>query len=244
MPDEGDEIALATGFDSQHAKAVVGVMEYDAVDPSRQDLRRARRQGPHHPQGPVWRQCRVGLVVDAEFGIRRRARVQDNSAAWISRSQISVNSLMWRRVCAMSSADAGFVGSRACSQGLLWSRGRQRGSSGRAHSCSGAQPAGSTDPSEGLAAARLRHRGYRSPAACRPTGLRRCPSARRSCQVMRYCRGPESAQRGMAWASIAVKERPNFIVTDGLGRWRARSASAHCSLLVPPTAVNAAVAEG
>src|SRR5580704_18395102 len=33
------------------------------------------------------RQCKVGLAVDAEFGIRRRARVQDNTAAWISRSQ-------------------------------------------------------------------------------------------------------------------------------------------------------------
>jgi hypothetical protein len=44
--------------------------------------------------GPVCCQCRVGFVVDTEFSIRRRARVQDNSAAWISRSQISVNSLM------------------------------------------------------------------------------------------------------------------------------------------------------
>ena len=91
-------------------------MERDAVDQSGKDLRRAHRQGPYHPQSPVCRQCRVGLVVDAEFGIRRRARVQDNSAAWISRSQISVNSLMWRRVRAMSSADAGFVGSRATSE--------------------------------------------------------------------------------------------------------------------------------
>jgi hypothetical protein len=69
--------------------------EGNAVDQARQGLRRARRQGPCHPQGPVCRQCRVdGFVVDTEFGIRRRARVQDNSAAWISRSQISVNSLM------------------------------------------------------------------------------------------------------------------------------------------------------
>jgi len=45
-------------------------------------------------------------------------------------------------------------------------------------------------------------------------------------------------------ASITIKERPNFIVTDGLGGWRAGSASAHCSPLVPPTAVNTAVAEG
>src|SRR5215469_5003113 len=116
MPDKGDEIALASGFDAQHAEAVVGIMKGDAVDQSRQDLRRAHRESPCNPQGLVCRQCRVGLVVDAEFGIRRRARVQDNNAAWISRSQISVNSLMWRRVCAMSSADAGFVRSRATSQ--------------------------------------------------------------------------------------------------------------------------------
>jgi hypothetical protein len=61
-------------------------------------------------------QCRVGFVADTEFGIRGRARVQDNSAAWISRSQISVNSLIWCRVCAISSADAGFLGSRATSE--------------------------------------------------------------------------------------------------------------------------------
>src|SRR5215469_18616092 len=86
-----------------------------AVDQPGQDLGGARGQRRCHV-GPVCRQCRVGFVVDMEFGIRRRARVQDNRAAWISRSQISVNSLMWRRVCAMSSADAGFVGSRATSE--------------------------------------------------------------------------------------------------------------------------------
>src|SRR5215471_19049442 len=48
MPDEGDEIALATGFDPQHAKAVVGVMERDAVDQARQDLRRAHRRYLRH----------------------------------------------------------------------------------------------------------------------------------------------------------------------------------------------------
>src|SRR5215471_20875717 len=41
MSDEGNEIALATGFDPQNAEAVVGVMEGDAVDQARQDLRRA-----------------------------------------------------------------------------------------------------------------------------------------------------------------------------------------------------------
>ena len=86
-----------------------------AVDQPDQDLGGARGQRRCHV-GPVCRQCRVGFVVDTEFGIRRRTRVQDNNAAWISRSQISVNSRMWRRVCAMSSADAGFVGSRATSE--------------------------------------------------------------------------------------------------------------------------------
>jgi hypothetical protein len=32
MADEGDEIALAAGFDAQHAKTVVGIVEGDAVD--------------------------------------------------------------------------------------------------------------------------------------------------------------------------------------------------------------------
>ena len=48
MPNEGDEIALATGFDAEHAEAVVGVMEGDAVDQSRQHLRRAHRRYLRH----------------------------------------------------------------------------------------------------------------------------------------------------------------------------------------------------
>ena len=48
MPDEGDEIALAAGFDPQHAEAVVGVVKGDAVDQAGQNLRRAYRQGPCH----------------------------------------------------------------------------------------------------------------------------------------------------------------------------------------------------
>jgi hypothetical protein len=32
MANEGDEIALAAGFDTQNAEAVLGVMERDAVD--------------------------------------------------------------------------------------------------------------------------------------------------------------------------------------------------------------------
>jgi len=50
MPDEGDEIALASRFDAQHAEAVVGVVEGDAVDQAGQNLRRAYRQGPCHTQ--------------------------------------------------------------------------------------------------------------------------------------------------------------------------------------------------
>jgi len=50
MADEGDEIALAAGFDPQHAEAILGVMEGDAVDQAGQNLRRAYRQGPCHTQ--------------------------------------------------------------------------------------------------------------------------------------------------------------------------------------------------
>src|SRR6516225_433703 len=48
MPDQGDEIALATRFDAEHAEAVVGVMEGDAVDQPRQNLRRAHRRYLRH----------------------------------------------------------------------------------------------------------------------------------------------------------------------------------------------------
>jgi hypothetical protein len=43
MANEGDEIALAAGFDTQNAEAVLGVMERDAVDQPRQEFDRARR---------------------------------------------------------------------------------------------------------------------------------------------------------------------------------------------------------
>ena len=52
MPDDRDEIALASGFDAQHAEAIVGVMERDAVDQPSQDLGGARGQ----------RRCHVGPV--------------------------------------------------------------------------------------------------------------------------------------------------------------------------------------
>src|SRR6516162_6233820 len=35
---DGDQIALAAGFDTQHAKAVLGVVEGHPVDQARQDL--------------------------------------------------------------------------------------------------------------------------------------------------------------------------------------------------------------
>ena len=41
MADEGDEIALAAGFDTQNAEAVLGVVESDAVDQPCQELGRA-----------------------------------------------------------------------------------------------------------------------------------------------------------------------------------------------------------
>ena len=43
------EIALAAGSDTQNAEAVLGIVERDAVDQARQDLRRARRRCPRHP---------------------------------------------------------------------------------------------------------------------------------------------------------------------------------------------------
>ena len=49
VANNGDEIALAAGFDTQNAEAVLGIVERDAVDQARQDLRRARRRCPRHP---------------------------------------------------------------------------------------------------------------------------------------------------------------------------------------------------
>jgi hypothetical protein len=48
MANDGDEIALATGFDTQNAKAVLGVVEGDAVDQAPQGLRRTRSRCPRH----------------------------------------------------------------------------------------------------------------------------------------------------------------------------------------------------
>jgi hypothetical protein len=40
MTDEGDEIALASSFDTQNAEAVLGVVERDPIDQPSQDLGR------------------------------------------------------------------------------------------------------------------------------------------------------------------------------------------------------------
>jgi hypothetical protein len=48
MANEGDEIALTAGFDPQHAEAILGIVERDAIDQAGQDLRRARRRCPRH----------------------------------------------------------------------------------------------------------------------------------------------------------------------------------------------------
>ena len=45
MSDDGDEIALATSFDTQNAEAVLGVVEGDAVDQPSKDLGRGARPG-------------------------------------------------------------------------------------------------------------------------------------------------------------------------------------------------------
>jgi SH3-like domain-containing protein len=50
-----------------------------------------------------------------EFNNWRRARVQDNTASWISRSPTFVSSRTLRRVYAMSSAVTAFVGLLASS---------------------------------------------------------------------------------------------------------------------------------
>jgi len=40
MTDEGDEIALASSFDTQNTEAVLGVVERDPIDQPSQDLGR------------------------------------------------------------------------------------------------------------------------------------------------------------------------------------------------------------
>ena len=53
MSDDGDEIALATSFDTQNAEAVLGVVERDAVDQPSQDLGRGARPGWLYHRGKM-----------------------------------------------------------------------------------------------------------------------------------------------------------------------------------------------
>jgi hypothetical protein len=64
MPDQGDEIALTACFDSQHAEAVVGVVEGDTVDQSRQNLRRAHRRYLRHSRDDG---CGAGETPELPF---------------------------------------------------------------------------------------------------------------------------------------------------------------------------------
>ena len=48
VSDEGDQLALASRLDPQHAKTVLGVMECDAVDQAGQGICRACRYCPRH----------------------------------------------------------------------------------------------------------------------------------------------------------------------------------------------------
>src|SRR5207248_448467 len=57
MADEGDQVALAAGFDTQNAEAVLGVVERDTVDQSGQNLRwRA-------PLGWLYHPCRMNREI-------------------------------------------------------------------------------------------------------------------------------------------------------------------------------------
>jgi hypothetical protein len=62
MTENRDQIALAAGFDTQNAEAVIGIVERDPVDQPRQGLRRARRRCPRHPgimEIKMWGRYRV-----------------------------------------------------------------------------------------------------------------------------------------------------------------------------------------
>jgi len=48
MPDDGDQIALSAGFDTQHAEAVLGIVKGDAIDQTGQDLGWSGRFGRLH----------------------------------------------------------------------------------------------------------------------------------------------------------------------------------------------------
>ena len=53
MANEGDEIALAAGFDTPNAEAILGVVERDAVDQPSQDLGRGARPGWLYHRGKM-----------------------------------------------------------------------------------------------------------------------------------------------------------------------------------------------
>jgi hypothetical protein len=68
MADEGDEIALAAGFDTQNAEPVLGVVECDPVDPPSQDLGRgARPRRLRHPG--------MMEIIKPAQRVRRRSRL-------------------------------------------------------------------------------------------------------------------------------------------------------------------------
>jgi hypothetical protein len=51
VAEDGDQVALAAGFDTLDAEAVLVVVEGDALDQTGQDLGRGARPGwPHHPR--------------------------------------------------------------------------------------------------------------------------------------------------------------------------------------------------
>src|SRR6516225_1365113 len=54
MAKDGDQVALAAGFDAQHAEAVLGVVERYPVDESGQDLGWRARPGCLRHQG-IWK---------------------------------------------------------------------------------------------------------------------------------------------------------------------------------------------
>src|ERR1700730_12379035 len=85
-----------------------------------------KTMGKRAPFASYYGQWRVGFVVGTEFNNWRRARVQDKTTSWISRSPTFVNSRTWRRVCTMSSAVTGFVGLRQARRGRRISRAAPR----------------------------------------------------------------------------------------------------------------------
>ena len=48
MTEDGDQVALAAGFDEQHAEAVLLVVEGDALDEAGQNLRRTHHRRARH----------------------------------------------------------------------------------------------------------------------------------------------------------------------------------------------------